>query len=172
MNANEIDVLPTIEYVPKPQSTASARDPETQDCHICLSIFNRGDVLRTLPCCHQFHSGCIDKWLQVNKFLNSVNAMTNKFECRYIWFLQSNCLFYTSDQYPVVNRLDASYKNKHQSDWLSCFRCRRSIWVLPCCAIDRFISQRVGLAGQAVICRDVDIADINREIGYSTMFMN
>ncbi len=32
-------------------------------CAICLNDFEKGDRIRTLPCCHFFHSICIDEWL-------------------------------------------------------------------------------------------------------------
>ena len=32
-------------------------------CGVCLSPFEEGDELRTLPCLHHFHSSCVDRWL-------------------------------------------------------------------------------------------------------------
>ena len=34
-----------------------------KECNICLSQFQGGDNVRILPCRHEFHAGCIDKWL-------------------------------------------------------------------------------------------------------------
>jgi len=41
----------------------SAGGDSEKECYICLSIFEAGDVVRILPCAHEFHSRCIDKWL-------------------------------------------------------------------------------------------------------------
>ena len=45
-----------------PCRAASGGDSE-KECYICLAQFEEGDMLRTLPCQHEFHCACIDKWL-------------------------------------------------------------------------------------------------------------
>ena len=35
----------------------------TESCNICLTEFDDGEKVRTLPCFHLFHSTCIDNWL-------------------------------------------------------------------------------------------------------------
>jgi hypothetical protein len=48
----------------KTGGTSSSSDgTDNSTCSICLSAFNDGDNIRSLPCLHQFHVDCIDRWL-------------------------------------------------------------------------------------------------------------
>ena len=39
---------------------------ENFECSICLTNFKNDQIIRTLlPCVHNFHKGCIDKWLRL-----------------------------------------------------------------------------------------------------------
>ncbi|KAL6189905.1 hypothetical protein ACLB2K_036306 [Fragaria x ananassa] len=40
--------------------------PEDAECCICLSQYEDGADLHTLPCNHHFHANCIVKWLKMN----------------------------------------------------------------------------------------------------------
>lgn len=40
---------------------------EGDQCAVCLSEFDGGEMVRRLPCCHHFHPACIDRWLLQNK---------------------------------------------------------------------------------------------------------
>ncbi|KAF8398944.1 hypothetical protein HHK36_014809 [Tetracentron sinense] len=40
--------------------------PEDAECCICLSAYEDGAELHTLPCNHHFHATCIVKWLKLN----------------------------------------------------------------------------------------------------------
>jgi len=56
-----IESLPThtIENIPD--------DPEAAKCMVCLSQYEVGETVRTLPCFHRFHTSCVDEWLSRNK---------------------------------------------------------------------------------------------------------
>ncbi|KAI3693938.1 hypothetical protein L1987_76894 [Smallanthus sonchifolius] len=43
-----------------------ALSEEDAECCICLCMYDDGTELRELPCCHHFHTSCIDKWLYIN----------------------------------------------------------------------------------------------------------
>jgi hypothetical protein len=48
-------------------SSSSARfDSSRSSCAVCLSDYEAGEEVRTLPCVHFFHTGCIDPWLVKN----------------------------------------------------------------------------------------------------------
>jgi hypothetical protein len=36
-------------------------------CSICMEGFTEGDILRVLPCSHEFHSACVVHWLKIRK---------------------------------------------------------------------------------------------------------
>jgi hypothetical protein len=56
-----------IEMLPRGPFDPSSLSPEDAKCAICLSDFQSGELLRTLPCEHRYHVACIDRWLQTSK---------------------------------------------------------------------------------------------------------
>ena len=46
---------------------AEAEASNEHTCAICLEDYQPGQQVRTLPCMHNFHSACVDKWLKSNK---------------------------------------------------------------------------------------------------------
>lgn len=40
-------------------------------CVVCMSDFESRQLLRVLPCSHEFHGKCVDKWLRVNIVITS-----------------------------------------------------------------------------------------------------
>ena len=81
-NRRDIEALPTREYHARPANqTGSGTEEkdavseakqkeesrESMQCMVCLSDFEEGDILRTLPCFHSYHQGCIDEWLNRSK---------------------------------------------------------------------------------------------------------
>ncbi|KAI8370488.1 uncharacterized protein BYT42DRAFT_582596 [Radiomyces spectabilis] len=50
-------------------SREKIRHNETEECAICLEDYMEGEILRTLPCRHNFHAFCVDAWLTAHKKL-------------------------------------------------------------------------------------------------------
>lgn len=36
-------------------------------CVVCMCDFESRQLLRVLPCSHEFHAKCVDKWLKVRE---------------------------------------------------------------------------------------------------------
>ncbi|KAG8072775.1 hypothetical protein GUJ93_ZPchr0006g46268 [Zizania palustris] len=56
-----VNLLPCKSY--KKLETAPCSD-DMEQCHICLTEYEDGDQIRSLPCKHEFHLRCVDKWLK------------------------------------------------------------------------------------------------------------
>lgn len=53
--------LKTRRYHPGKQARSQAR--EMDSCAVCLDQFHKNQCLRVLPCGHEFHRDCVDRWL-------------------------------------------------------------------------------------------------------------
>ncbi|KAK4745743.1 hypothetical protein SAY87_012055 [Trapa incisa] len=43
---------------------ATQKNEDVAQCYICLVEYDEGDSIRILPCRHEFHRICVDKWLK------------------------------------------------------------------------------------------------------------
>ncbi|KAE8679811.1 Profilin family protein [Hibiscus syriacus] len=54
-----------VESLPlKVYKSQKLMNDEAVQCFICLGEYEEGDIIRRLPCNHEFHRTCIDKWLK------------------------------------------------------------------------------------------------------------
>eukprot|EP00736_Rhodelphis_marinus_P010315 Rmarinus@m.14247 len=60
-----IDMLPTHKFVAS--SMHSSEEETHKKCLVCLTEYEDGEELRTLPCFHYFHKDCVDPWLKRNR---------------------------------------------------------------------------------------------------------
>jgi hypothetical protein len=70
LTQEQINALPSWTYAVSPrqqqQQQQQKQQQQQQCCSICLEPFGAGDLLRTLPCVHNFHCACVDKWLSMS----------------------------------------------------------------------------------------------------------
>ena len=65
-SASVIEALPETRHRAG-KGAGGAGPTSAESCSVCLEEYAEGDRMRTLPCGHQFHSRCIDRWLQNNR---------------------------------------------------------------------------------------------------------
>ncbi|GAX17291.1 hypothetical protein FisN_10Lh150 [Fistulifera solaris] len=58
----EIRRLPSRTLTPT-DDILKSMDHHQSRCAICLENYQIGELIRTVPCLHSFHSNCIDRWL-------------------------------------------------------------------------------------------------------------
>lgn len=58
----EIEQLVSYKY------NADTHQSDQTSCVVCMCDFEARQLLRVLPCSHEFHAKCVDKWLRVSIF--------------------------------------------------------------------------------------------------------
>ncbi|XP_076869589.1 E3 ubiquitin-protein ligase RNF6 [Brachyhypopomus gauderio] len=61
LTKEQIDNLATRTY-----GQASLEGEQGRACSVCINEYAQGNKLRSLPCTHEFHIHCIDRWLSEN----------------------------------------------------------------------------------------------------------
>ncbi|KAM8820544.1 E3 ubiquitin-protein ligase RNF6 [Eudromia elegans] len=61
LTKEQIDNLSTRNY-----GDVNAEDEISKTCSVCINEYITGNKLRQLPCMHEFHIHCIDRWLSEN----------------------------------------------------------------------------------------------------------
>jgi len=49
-------------------AAGSASVLDQTSCVVCLCDFEPRELVRALPCQHEFHANCVDRWLKVTVF--------------------------------------------------------------------------------------------------------
>ncbi|KAG1678655.1 RING finger protein 44 [Nymphon striatum] len=61
LHKSEIEQLLSYKFNP------DTHESDQTSCVVCMCEFERRQTLRVLPCSHEFHSKCVDKWLKTNR---------------------------------------------------------------------------------------------------------
>ncbi|KAK0161403.1 hypothetical protein PV327_009877 [Microctonus hyperodae] len=56
-----------VEQLPLYKFNAETHQGDQTNCVVCMCDFEAPQSLRVLPCSHEFHAKCIDKWLKSNR---------------------------------------------------------------------------------------------------------
>ncbi|KAF3852005.1 hypothetical protein F7725_005360 [Dissostichus mawsoni] len=56
-----------IEQLPSYRFNSNNHQSEQTMCVVCMCDFESRQLLRVLPCNHEFHAKCVDKWLKANR---------------------------------------------------------------------------------------------------------
>lgn len=59
----EIEQLPDYRF----NKETHHSDMDQTSCVVCMCDFENKQLLRVLPCSHEFHTKCVDKWLKTNR---------------------------------------------------------------------------------------------------------
>ncbi|GFO28593.1 RING finger protein 38 [Plakobranchus ocellatus] len=74
LSEDKIQEIPTRQF-----SRGAERSGSDQTCVFCMCDFEDKQLLRILPCFHQFHAECVDEWLKVR--LSSPSLSSSEPRC-------------------------------------------------------------------------------------------
>ena len=63
IGATEAEIQRCPSRVLREEDDLARGEGERHSCSVCLESYRAGDEVRTIPCFHTFHTGCIDPWL-------------------------------------------------------------------------------------------------------------
>jgi len=66
--------LPAGDLALLPVTAVEQVDPNKDVCVICQDDVNPGEVVRKLPCAHEFHAPCVDQWFERSSLCPICNA--------------------------------------------------------------------------------------------------
>lgn len=73
---SDIEQLPSYRYSAAEETAGTEtahseaeeeKEPGQTVCVVCMSDFETRQMVRVLPCSHEFHAKCVDKWLKTNR---------------------------------------------------------------------------------------------------------
>nr|GMC65642.1 E3 ubiquitin-protein ligase SDIR1 [Ipomoea batatas]GMD86059.1 E3 ubiquitin-protein ligase SDIR1 [Ipomoea batatas] len=66
LSGQQVSSSSSAEKKQEPVNSAGSSKPSDDEltCSVCLEQVNEGELVRSLPCLHQFHANCIDPWLR------------------------------------------------------------------------------------------------------------
>jgi len=64
-SSDAIDRLPTRKWNSSDEQQSPSEDKPS--CSICMYEYEVDQEVRTLPCEHEFHATCIDRWLRIKR---------------------------------------------------------------------------------------------------------
>lgn len=75
LQEKEKDLNTILKFIPIWEIRENKRHDNNNNCVVCLSEFQIGEIISALPCCHVFHTECINNWLK-----NELSCPVCKFE--------------------------------------------------------------------------------------------
>lgn len=110
-----VDVLP--ELLANSSSTRHATKNNGRECNVCLEEYKCRERIRELPCGHEFHSKCFDKWCSKSGTITCPICRANYMKLAFQSFLtkptcMEDYIFTTQDPIATVRlrKLDAKEK--------------------------------------------------------------